>query len=529
MMGRCLRHRRCCCRPSMMGTHLASSLEWPVLLLLVMFMAGCGADYVPPSFPTTGLPAEPLGQVMDVDVSLPQLFVPEAMAAGLTLDLRLEIETAGPGVHRAHYTVVEALADMGLMVEVEDLGTGTTSVTVTPDRWITGRIGPLRIGVATFELLLDGTPEAGGRRVSGEALESQTALAGTFAGWARHRFLLATTDLSAAGRVTEVSLVREREIHVRMDLTPISPDPFLRRSGRQVFVLNRLTYDNVQGLDPDSDFATSWQLSLGVGANPHDAAVVPDGRIFVSRYEPPFNDLAILAADGGELLGTVPLGDLAENKDGTPRADHLAVIDGMVFVGLQDIDRTFTRLAEGKLAVVDPGLDASVGVIPLGGRNPGSMEVVMEDDGRQLLYVALAGIFPGLQPQELSGGVMVVDPVNRVVERVALDDDVAGGNIGALAMVSPHLGYVVASDATFVNRVLAFDPVGGTIRRTLLETTQFIPEVEVDSGGILALPDTTFNRPRLCLYRVVPDPGDAEVTLGCADLDLMPFSLEALD
>jgi hypothetical protein len=87
----------------------------------------------------------------------------------------------------------------------------------------------------------------------------------------------------------------------------------------------------------------------------------------------------------------------------------------------------------------------------------------------------------------------------------------------------------VASDATFVNRVLAFDPVGGTIRRTLLETTQFIPEVEVDSGGILALPDTTFNRPRLCLYRVVPDPGDAEVTLGCADLDLMPFSLEALD
>ena len=152
-----------------------------------------------------------------------------------------------------------------------------------------------------------------------------------------------------------------------------------------------------------------------------------------------------------------------------------------------------------------------------------------EDGGEQRLYVALAGIFPGLQPQELSGGVMVVDPVNRVVERVALDDDVAGGNIGALAMVSPDLGYVVVSDAAFVNRVLAFDPVGGTIRRVLLETTQFIPEVEVDGGGVLALPDTTFNRPRLCLYRVPVDPGQPESDLGCVNLDLMPFSLEALD
>jgi DNA-binding beta-propeller fold protein YncE len=466
---------------------------------------------------------------MDLDVSLPHLFIPEAMAAGLEMDLRLEIETAGPGVHRARYIVVDALADMGLMVDVEDLGTGYTSITVTPDRWITGRIGPLRIGVASFELLLDGAPEAGGRRVSGEAFESQTALSGTFDGWARHRFLLATTDLSAAGRVTEVALVRESEIRVRPDLTPVSPDPFLRRSGRQVFVLNRLTFDNLQGLDPDSDFATSWQLSVGVGANPHDVAVVPDGRIFVSRYEPPFNDLAILAEGGGEIVGTVPLASLAENQDGTPRADHLAVIDGMVFVGLQDIDRTFTRFAEGKLAVVDPALNASVGVIPLGGRNPGSMEVVLEAGGEQRLYVAMAGIFPGLQPQELSGGVMVVDPVNRVVERVALDDDVAGGNIGALAMVSPDLGYVVASDAAFVNRVLAFDPVGGTIRRVLLETTQFIPEVEVDTGGVLALPDTTFNRPRLCLYRVPVDPAQPESDLGCVNLDLMPFSLEALD
>ena len=66
-------------------------------LLCCLFLAGCGSDFVPPSFPTTGQMAEPLGQVMDVDVSLPQLFVPVAQASGLTLILRLEIEAAGFG------------------------------------------------------------------------------------------------------------------------------------------------------------------------------------------------------------------------------------------------------------------------------------------------------------------------------------------------------------------------------------------------------------------------------------------------
>ncbi|MCZ6600943.1 MAG: hypothetical protein O7A07_08875 [Acidobacteria bacterium] len=499
------------------------------VLLCCLFLIGCGSDFVPPSFPTTGQMAEPLGQVMDVDVSLPQLFVPVAQASGLKLILRLEIEAAGFGQHEARYIIEDALADMNLMVDVEDLGTGVTTITVTPDRWLTTRIGPLRIGGALFELLLEGTPEKGGRFVSGNAWESQTALNGTFNGWARHRFLVATTDLSAAGRITEVSLVREGEIRVRANLTPVSPDPFLRRSGRGVFVMNRLTFDNLQRLDPDADFATSWQSGVGVGANPHDAVLLDDGRMLVTRYEPPFNDLAILDASNGRLLGTVPLAGLAENPDGTPRADHLVKINNIVFVGLQDLDRTFTRFAEGKLAVVDPMQDSVVGVIPLGGRNPGAMEVVVASDGTARLYVALAGIFAGLQPQELSGGVMVVDPVNRVLERMALDDDAAGGNIGALAMVSDVLGYVVSSDAAFINRVLAFDPVSGSIRRILLETNLFVPELEVDSGGVLAVPDTSFSRPRLCLYRVAADPASPETELGCADLDLAPLSLEALD
>jgi hypothetical protein len=503
-----------------------------VILILVVTLSclavSCGTDYVPPSFETTGVPAQPLGPVYDLEISLPHLFVPEVQAAGLNLEMRLELEAAGFGIQTARTVIVEAVAAMGQPVEVEDLG-GRTTVTVTPETWTTGRIGPLKVGTLLFEMMLDGAPEHGGRLVAGDSWESQTALDGPFLGWSRHRFLVATTDYSVTGRVTEVSLVKETEIQVRRDLVPISPDPFLRSTGGAVFALNRFTFDNIQRLDPQRDFATTWQADMGVGANPHDLVLLPDGRAYVSRHEAPFNDVAIIDGESGEILDTIPLGSLAENPDGTPRADRLTQAEGAVFVGLQDIDRTFTRYGEGKLAVLDPLGDDLAGVIPLGGKNPGPMEAMVGGDGKVRLFVALAGIYPGLLPQELSGGVVVVDPVNRAVEGWALDDDDAGGNVSGLAMASPLLGYVVVSDESYANHVLAFDPAGGTVRRTVLSTFNYIPEIEIDTGAVLAIPDSDFTSPGLCLYRLPADPDGAETLLGCGALELTPTSVEALD
>ena len=124
---------------------------------------------------------------------------------------------------------------------------------------------------------------------------------------------------------------------------------------------------------------------------------------------------------------------------------------------------------------------------------------------------------------------VVVDVTNRAVERWALDDDDAGGNVGALAMVNEQLGYVVVSDEEFRNRVLAFDPAGAEVLRTVWESSDFIPELEVDTGGFLAVPDRSFFQPRLCLYRTPGSGGATEQPLGCGMLPVPPFSIEALD
>ena len=256
--------------------------------------------------------------------------------------------------------------------------------------------------------------------------------------------------------------------------------------------------------------------------------MLDDERAFVSRYEPPFNDVARITPKGGTVRQSIPVEDEAENRDGTPRLDRLAYAAGHVFAGMQDIDRTFTRYAEGKLAVIDPDGDRVAGTVRLGGKNPGVIDVVETADGERL-YVALAGIFPGLLPRELSGGVVVVDPVDWAVESWALDDDDAGGNIGGLAMVSPELGYTIVVDEQFRSSVVAFDPVSAQPLRTVRSTSDFLPEVELGGGGVLAVAERSFVEPKLCLYRVPVDPGDPEMALGCVNLGLPPFAVEALD
>jgi len=487
---------------------------------------GCGEDYRPPMLETTGVPAAPLNQLLDLEVSLPGLRVRGSMWGGAELEIRLELEQSGYGQHPARVHYGPARID-GREVPVQDLSGGRTTVSFTPESWATGLLGPLIIEGTPFELLLDGVPDSAGWHVLGSSYETQTATVGGFEAWRRHRFLVAETDfLSTAGAIAEVSLIKGREIRVRRELEFVSSDPVLRLTGGASYGVNRFTFDNLQRLDPGAGFRTSWQARVGQGSNPQDVLQLDDDRALVSRYEPPFNDIAVFDPRSGTILSTIPLGEWAENRHGTPRASRLALADGTVFVGLQDIDRTFTEFEEGKLAVIDPTLEEVVGVIPLGGTNPSEIEVVRGEDGRTRLYVALAGIFV---PRELSGGVVVVDVTNRAVERWALDDDVAGGNIGGLAVGSERLGYVIVTDENYRNKVLAFDPRNGEVLRTVWESSSFIPEVELDTGGLLAVPDRSLFTPRLCLYRTPASPEGAETLVGCAPLQLPPFSIEALD
>ncbi|MDQ7006522.1 MAG: hypothetical protein Q9Q40_04760 [Acidobacteriota bacterium] len=493
---------------------------------LASLLAGCGGEVRPSAGEPSGPAAEELGEIFDLDVELPHLVFPDRAERGARLTLVLEISGRGEG-RRPARVVLQSARVGGAPVPVVDLGSGEVQVDVAGDDWQTSRIGPLQLEGSAFEVVLRGRLEDAGHALAGVSWESQSGLEGTFVGWRRQRFLVAATDFLSSGRLRVLSVARGRELIDEGAGASVSSDPVLSRAGA-VIVINRLGFDNLQRLDPGRDFATAWQRRVGEGSNPHDALVV-DGRGFVTRYEPPFSDLARFDPGRGEVDASVGLEELAENDDGYPRPDRLAFAAGKIFVGLQDIDRTFTRYADGKLAVVDPVTLDLEGAILLPGRNPGRI-LVAREAGREKLFVALAGIFPGLLPQELSGGVAVVDVANRVFERWALDDDAAGGNVADLALASPRLGYVLVSDADYVHRVLAFDPAVGEVRRTVLESPDFVPAIALSGGGVLAVPDRDYRAPGVCFYRVPrTDVTRTETALGCLPVGLPPAALSALD
>lgn len=500
-----------------------------IVVAAAALLAGCAEDYEPPESTATGRDAAPVGQVLDLDVRLPHLSFPGRPAgAGAQLSVRVDLPPGGDGSHSARFAHLGAEIE-GEAVPVEEIFSGEATVTVSGGAWSTGQIGPVSIEGVAFEYALRGQLGDGGWTVSGVSWESQSGLEGAFSGWRRHRFLVAGTDYIAAGRGAMVRLVRESEIGATHELVRTSSDPVLRLSGEAVFVVNRLSFDNVQRLDPGDGFATSWQSRVAAGSNPQDLVALGDGRAYVSRFEPPFDDLAVIdLEERGEVVGSVPLEELAENPDGTPRPESLARAGGVVFAALQDIDRSFTHYEEGKLAVIDPQQDAVVGRIPLPGKNPRRLIPVREADGEKL-YVGMAGIFPGLLPQELSGGVAVVDVADRAFERWALDDDAVGGNVVDVAVAGPRLGYALVSDDGFVSRVHAFDPASGEVRREVWRARSFAPGLAIDSAGVLAIPDPSFEDPKLCLYRAPEDPAGTERRLGCASLELPPVDAIALD
>ncbi len=96
-------------------------------------------------------------------------------------------------------------------------------------------------------------------------------------------------------------------------------------------------------------------------------------------------------------------------------------------------------------------------------------------------------------------------------------------------MAHDRLAYAVVSDASFRNRVIAFDPSTGEVLRTVREGNEFIPEIEIDSRGILAVPDRHPVHQGLCLYRTAVDPAVPETFIWCRATELPPFSITALD
>lgn len=477
-----------------------------------LLAAGCG----PSSSLARVLPG-PSGRVnpiYDVAIEYPDT---EIILGGLTyrgLAIDLEIEFADPTLRDADplYSAEARILEIrggGAPLPFELAGPLDIEGTLRDDTLATGPFGPIRLGTAGLFPDLTGVLADGRRRVAGDAALHGTAERGTFTAVKRRRYLVAGTSFDAFGKVSEISVRFDTRFDVRHDLELTSSDPIARVEDGLPLIVNRYSFDNLQALDP-AGFGTTFERSVGNGANPHDvvvlspaAAGVPaaaddhPGFAFVTRYEPPFDDVAVLDLDTGDVVDQIDLRPYATNADATPRADQIALHDGLLWVTLQDATIGFREFRTGRMAVIDPMARRVVDVIDLPGQNPFESLAWLQATG--LFYVNLGGIFPGLNPQALTGGIATIDPETRTAA-LLVDDDLLGGNVAAVAVHSASRGFCVVSDSVFHNAVRAFDPTTGAIGATLYESASLIAAIETDGDGYLLVAETDYFEPRILVF-----------------------------
>jgi DNA-binding beta-propeller fold protein YncE len=511
----------------------------------VVLAGGCGPS------PTSGRrlpgPSGRLNPIYDVSIVYPDttIIVGGLPHRGLDLDLELEFSDASlrddDTLFAARARVVTVVAG-GAPQAFELLGPLDLEGTIQDGVLATGLFGPIRVGTANLILELTGTIQDGRRRVAGDAALFGLADRGAFEAVKRRRYLVAGTDLLSIGQAAVISVRYGTRVSVEHDLEIVSADPVARMEDGRPIVVNRLSYDTLQGLDPFDGFRTTFEYSTGNGSNPHDVVILPTGSVpapaasagaetsplpaaagtaFVPRYGKPFNDLAVIDLADGTPVDRIDLVPYARNRDGLPRADQALLHDGLIYVTLQDANDSFTEFMNGRVAVIDPERRRVIEVIDLVGQNPFESLAYLEETG--LIYVGLAGIFPGLLPQALTGGVEAIDPETRRPLGLVVDDDVLGGNVSAVAMMSATRGYCVVSDLSYRNFVKAFDPSIGQSLGTVYESGGLIATIESDGDGYLLIADASFSDPRV----VVLDAADGR-PVASIPARVPPFSIAIL-
>jgi len=421
---------------------------------------------------------------------------------GLELDLEIEFDDAtvrdGDPAFTARARIVTLFAG-GTPQTWEQSGPLDIAGTLVAGTLDTDFFGPIKLGNSGLLLRLTGRLEDGARRVSGGSAIYGISEDGVFTAIKRRRYLIAGTDFtSPLGKVAEVSVRYNSRFRSEDDLEVVSSDPVVRVEDGRPFVVNRDTFDNLQGLDPAAHFATSFQYGLGDRANPHDLVVPGGGQAFVTRYGPLFNDVAVIDLVTGEILERIDLTPYARNHDHLPRPDQALLLDGLVYVTLLDVSADYREWMNGRVVVIDPVARRVVDVIDLDGQNP--FESLRYAPSTGLIYAAMAGIFKGILPQALTGGVEAIDPVTRRSLGLVVDDDALGGNVSAVAIQSATRGYCVVSDSSYRNAVKAFNPTTGEVLGSIFESSDLIADLEVDGDGFLLVAVRAFSEPRVLIF-----------------------------
>jgi len=333
-------------------------------------------------------------------------------------------------------------------------------------------------------------------------------------------FVIATNF--ETGSFTTVDLASRQVELAASPARRVNADAIARQFGERVYVVNRfgLMGDSVQARDPASEYAVVWDCSTGAGSNPQDIAFTGPEKAYVALLEERellVIDPSVDSSCAGFVRGTIDLSAYAD-PDGIPEMGAMTVIDGLLYVTLQRLDRNdlFAPAGRGVVVVIDTATDAVLDAIEMAGENPFSR---MVQRGNRL-WISSVGQFT-----VRDAGIEAIDLETRQSLGFVVTEEALGGDITDFVVVAEHIGYAVVSGSDFSNSLVEFAPETGTVTRTLIGGSRFIAQVQVTDRGELYVSDRSATSPGLRVYGVrdgIELPGSP------LDLGLPPFDVTFL-
>ncbi|NIO02235.1 MAG: T9SS type A sorting domain-containing protein [Candidatus Latescibacteria bacterium] len=332
---------------------------------------------------------------------------------------------------------------------------------------------------------------------------------------------ITTTDFSS-GSASVIWL--DGSYTVEKNVVSLHSDAVARYYDGLIYAVNRLGADNIHVLDPNNNFATVLQFSVGNGSNPSDIAFVSKTKAYVSRYDS--THIWVVNPSTGAKIGSIDLSSLAD-ADGLPEMDRLCIFEKHLFITIQRLDRNnyWVPVGTSYIAVVDVDADTLVDTdpvtpgkqsIPLAGTNPFSDLKINPYKGT--LYVSCVGYW-GIQ----DCGIEMVDPGAFHTLGYTLTEASSGGDINDMEIVAPDKGYAIITNASFHNILISFDQETGIVTDTLYAPGDYVlHDIEKAPTGELFLADGTLTNPGVRVYDIATN---MQVLPGPIDVGLLPFDI----
>lgn len=291
-------------------------------------------------------------------------------------------------------------------------------------------------------------------------------------------------------------------------------DPFLRRFGDELFIVNRDSGDNVTILDK-ATLSLVQQVATGAGGNPQDVA--PVGRkLYVAELATA--GVVVIDRDHPDTRTTIDLSSL-DAVDGHPDCVSVYAVGDRVFVACGVLDENFQPRGPGKIAVIDTRTDTMTASFELPDKNPdGFLQQVPALDGDLVI-----GLAPDFQHFDTGCLARVSTGATPAAHGCAITNAALGG-VPNHVDVSPD-GKALWIDATAYDasfdlsgKVVALDLTTMQLAAPMTPSSVVATDVAACPNGFAAVVDGTVGAAGVRIFR----PDGSEMTSGAVDIGASP-------